>query len=85
MTDIDGISDSNQIDESSGIIDGHVSELMKYFDTVQILCTRYIQSEGTTQHYSNGMGNVMARVGYARQWVVNEEREIQIRMDDQIK
>ncbi|OGW10293.1 MAG: hypothetical protein A2W75_02685 [Nitrospinae bacterium RIFCSPLOWO2_12_39_15] len=57
------------------IIENHVSELMKFFDTVQIFCTKYEkESEGQTSYYANGDGNIFSRYGQCKLWIKKEEQ-----------
>lgn len=57
------------------IVENHVNELMKFFDTVHIFCTKYEHgNEGETSFYSNGGGNIFGRYGQAKMWVEKQEQ-----------
>ena len=48
---------------------------MKFFDTVQIFCTKYEkESEGQTSYYANGDGNIFSRYGQCKLWIKKEEQ-----------
>lgn len=66
-------ADETQTEQASKLLDTHVEQLMNHFDTVQIMCTRYVNGESTTQYFSYGKGNAMARMQYARLWLEDQE------------
>lgn len=73
------IGNGDQCDESAKTIDSHVTELMKSFDTVQILCTRHVDGEMVTQYWGHGMGNSFARFGHMEMYLQAEkDRYVQL-------
>ena len=60
------------------------SEMGEHWDTVQIFVTRCESGElGGTRHVAVGVGNIFARHGHVRQWLVrsNEEDREETRID----
>ncbi len=57
------------------LVNNALTELMKFFDTCQIFCTREeptLEEAGKqTEAFSAGLGNWYARYGQIREWVDN--------------
>lgn len=53
-----------------------VRTLHEHFDSVQILCTKV---DGTTTHgFSEGCGNVYARIGQAREYLIRDKAQTEL-------
>lgn len=52
-----------------------VSKLMEYFDNVQIFVNRDKPLINRIQKAADGDGNMFARYGQVKQWVIEEEAE----------
>lgn len=51
----------------------HVSQLMEFFDTVQIFVTRHVNNETGTIAAQYGDGNWYARRGQIGDWLVKQD------------
>lgn len=71
MNDLDlplSPEEEQRIKDVEVMMDRHASELAEHFDAVQIFTSRLLP-DGTTEGYSRGSGNWMARYGQVEQWV----------------
>jgi hypothetical protein len=50
-----------------------VDELGEHWDNIQVFCTRYEGDETQTLHI--GKGNVFARTGYVRHWLIKADEK----------
>ena len=61
-----------QAEYDMDILQSHVNRLMEHFDSVQILVTR-LKHDGSTMSGACGAGDVYARIGKTRDWLVRED------------
>ncbi len=52
-----------------GIMNEKVKELSKYFDSVQIFCTKHESDKIGTSHLTEYSGNFFARYGQIKLWL----------------
>jgi len=65
------------------IIENHCKELMKFFDSVQIFCTKADKDNGgSLANYEYGDGNYLARFGQIKMYVIREEEATRRSVDD---
>lgn len=61
------------------IVRSHVTQLAEHFDTIQVFCTRHMETElGGTIVLHLGSGNWFARYGGVREWVIKQEESMRI-------
>jgi hypothetical protein len=63
-------------DEAVKFIDAHVSQLAEHFENVQIFCSRTVEGGEYTLGIHRGAGNVYAREGQAREWLVEQDETV---------
>lgn len=54
------------------IMEEKVKELSKYFDSVQIFCTKHESEKVGTTHLTHSYGNFFARYGQIKLWLKNQ-------------
>lgn len=63
-------------DEAIEVLDRHLAviatNLGEHFDTVQIVATLQLK-DGSTMRFNKGTGNMYARIGSCREWVMMQE------------
>ncbi len=59
---------SKENDVLSNLIHDKVKELSKYFDSVQIFCTKHENDKVGTTHFMDCSGNFYARYGQIQLW-----------------
>jgi hypothetical protein len=72
-------------DRAVEIIDTHVNKLAEHFENVQIFCSRQTIGGEYTFGMQRGAGNVYARQGQVREWLVAKEEEARIESREQAK
>jgi hypothetical protein len=56
-------------------VDDALNELIKYFDAVEIFCSRSNEEGTISQCVNKGLGNWYARYGQIKAWVHDSEME----------
>lgn len=63
-------------DERIEIIRSHVARLLEHFDSVEIFVTRQDEESEATDAFNLGGGNLYARIGQIRQWLMMEDDRV---------
>lgn len=64
------------------LLEGHVARLREQgFDTVQIFCTKFDDSNGT-RYWELGGGNYLGRYGHVALWM-EREKQLECRKDNE--
>ena len=64
--------------EPTGPLQEAVEKLGEHFDSVVIICTRHEATEGGTSIEVAGAGNVYARIGSVRDWLLKKDEETRV-------
>lgn len=62
-----------------------VHQLGEHFENVQIFCNNHERETGGTLHFVKGSGNVFARMGHVREWVISMDAAAAQRAADEEK
>jgi len=73
---------STTTDPDLNLLQAAVGNLAEHFDTVQIFCTRHVSIERSTEQFLAGSGNLYARFGQVKQWVIEEEARVRSELDN---
>ena len=71
-------------ESSLAMLEGHASQIMEHFDTVQIIATRHNPETGTGLAHV-GRGNHYARVGACREWMMKMDTETRIQAREEFR
>lgn len=66
-------SEQNENNALSELLKSRLGDLTHYFDTVQIIATKYDKETDLTTRFSNGFGNIYARVGAVEFWLKEQQ------------
>lgn len=58
-----------------------VTELSKYFDSVQIFCTKHESDKIGTTHFTESSGNYFSRFGQITLWVKDQNLSVKVEED----
>lgn len=62
-------------DAAVKLLDVHVHALSEHFENVQIFCSRVTDSGDITFGIQRGAGNVYAREGHVREWLLEHNEQ----------
>ena len=79
-------TDGEISDETAAIdiLEAYALQIMGHFDTVQIIATRHDPNAGTSLAHV-GRGNIYARVGACREWMMKLDTETRIQAKDEYR
>lgn len=65
------MSEDNNIQE---LLDKAAQDLSEHVDSVQIFCTLHQGDATVTAAYDSGSGNIFARIGQIKDWVIRQDQ-----------